>query len=70
MPCEPGPLKTRVTLVADLFCGAGGSSTGFDFGLQKINFNETPTPLDTAPGGGFVLPRTPPPRTRPTIRWA
>ena len=43
--------------------GAGGSSTGFDFGLQKINFNETPTPLDTAPGGGFVLPRTPPPST-------
>ena len=28
MPCEPEPLKTRVALVADLFCGAGGSSTG------------------------------------------
>ena len=48
---------------ADANGGAGGSSTGFDFGLQKINFNETLTPLDTAPRGGFVLPSTPPPST-------
>jgi DNA (cytosine-5)-methyltransferase 1 len=27
MPDETGPLKTRGALVADLFCGAGGSST-------------------------------------------
>jgi DNA (cytosine-5)-methyltransferase 1 len=36
MPCEPGPLKTRVTLVADLFCGAGGSSTGARRALASL----------------------------------
>jgi DNA (cytosine-5)-methyltransferase 1 len=36
MPCEPGPLKTRVTLVADLFCGAGGSSNGARHALASL----------------------------------
>ena len=36
MPCEPGPLKTRVALVADLFCGAGGSSTGARRALASL----------------------------------
>ena len=48
--------------------GAGGSSTGFDFGLQKINFNETLTPLDTAPGGGSYS-RGHRPRVRPQIQY-
>jgi DNA (cytosine-5)-methyltransferase 1 len=39
MPCEPGPLKTtRVALVADLFCGAGGSSTGARRALASLGF--------------------------------
>ena len=38
MPCEPGPRKTRVTLVADLFCGAGGSSTGARRALASLGF--------------------------------
>jgi len=38
MPSEPGPLKTRVVLVADLFCGAGGSSTGARRALASLGF--------------------------------
>ena len=38
MPCEPEPLKTRVALVADLFCGAGGSSTGARHALEALGF--------------------------------
>ena len=38
MLCEPGPLKTRVVLVADLFCGAGGSSSGARRGLASLGF--------------------------------
>ena len=38
MPCEPEPLKTRVALVADLFCGAGGSSTGARRALAALGF--------------------------------
>src|ERR1700751_3390883 len=36
MPCEPGPPKNRVALVADLFCGAGGSSTGARRALASL----------------------------------
>src|SRR6516162_6866153 len=38
MQCEPGPLKTRGVLVADLFCGAGGSSTGARHALEALGF--------------------------------
>ena len=38
MPFESGPLKTRVALVADLFCGAGGSSTGARRALASLGF--------------------------------
>ena len=38
MPCEPEPLKTRVALVADLFCGAGGSSAGARRALAALGF--------------------------------
>ena len=38
MPCEPEPLKTRVALVADLFCGAAGSSTGARRALAALGF--------------------------------
>lgn len=38
MPFESGPLKTRVALVADLFCGAGGSSTGARCALASLGF--------------------------------
>jgi len=38
MPCEPGPQKTRVALAADLFCGAGGSSTGARRALADLGF--------------------------------
>jgi DNA (cytosine-5)-methyltransferase 1 len=38
MQCEPGALKTRIALVADLFCGAGGSSTGARRALASLGF--------------------------------
>src|SRR6516162_182251 len=38
MQCEPGPLKTRGVLVADLFCGAGGSSSGARRALESLGF--------------------------------
>ena len=38
MPREPGPLITRVALVADLFCGAGGSSTGARLARASLGF--------------------------------
>ena len=39
MACEREPLKTpRVALVADLFCGAGGSSTGARRALASLGF--------------------------------
>src|ERR1700751_1729036 len=36
MPCEPGPPKNRVALVADLFCGAGVSSPGSGRALASL----------------------------------
>src|ERR1700740_2076953 len=36
MPCESRPPKNRVALVADLFCGAGGSSTGARRALASL----------------------------------
>ena len=39
MSCEQEPLKTpRAALVADLFCGAGGSSTGARRALASLGF--------------------------------
>jgi site-specific DNA-cytosine methylase len=38
MPSEDPPPKTRVAFVADLFCGAGGSSTGAGRALARLGF--------------------------------
>ena len=38
MASETAPQKTRVALVADLFCGAGGSSTGARRALASLGF--------------------------------
>src|SRR5437667_10212033 len=38
MPFEGAAPTTRVALVADLFCGAGGSSTGARRALARLGF--------------------------------
>ena len=38
MASETAPQKTRGALVADLFCGAGGSSTGARRALASLGF--------------------------------
>ena len=38
MPSEGPDTKIRVVLVADLFCGAGGSSTGARRALARLGF--------------------------------
>jgi DNA (cytosine-5)-methyltransferase 1 len=51
---QPKPAKLKPTLVADLFCGAGGSSTGAKRALQHLGLqmellcvNHWPTAIDT-----------------------
>jgi DNA (cytosine-5)-methyltransferase 1 len=51
---QPKPAKFKPTLVADLFCGAGGSSTGAKRALQHLGLqmellcvNHWPTAIDT-----------------------
>ena len=41
MPHDVLPLPTRTALVADLFCGAGGSSTGARRALARLGYRMT-----------------------------
>lgn len=41
MPFEAPPAKLRTALVADLFCGAGGSSSGAKRALEKLGYSMT-----------------------------